>query len=198
MGTKRIGLARVETLIENLKRELSLGAGSAIVADVVGVSDAGSTVLSRKVATATTGTIAVDHSTDNPASFTQPAGTHIKHLICIPAGDIVSSGVNGDDFDVSLGTSANGVEILGLKAILDDGGAAVTWPANKPLYIIQNGKGAAANAFTADPATSEAMTLTATTFSAAERTLHINFKALDTDLTTADTTIKVICVFSTQ
>lgn len=30
MGTKRVGLARVEALIENLKREITLGAGTAV------------------------------------------------------------------------------------------------------------------------------------------------------------------------
>ena len=31
MGSKRVGLARIEALIENLKRELSLGASSSLV-----------------------------------------------------------------------------------------------------------------------------------------------------------------------
>mgnify|MGYP003124368181 CR=1 FL=1 len=34
MGTKRVGLARVEALIENLKRELKLGSGTQIVGEV--------------------------------------------------------------------------------------------------------------------------------------------------------------------
>ena len=50
----------------------------------------------------TTGTIAVTHSTNTDVSFTQPADTIIRNLICIPAGNIVTAGSSGDDLDFVL------------------------------------------------------------------------------------------------
>ena len=95
----------------------------------------------------TTGTIAVTADTNTDVSFTQPADTIIRNLIAIPAGNIVTAGASGDDVDFDLGTSAGGGQLIDQKAILDDGGSAVTWTANAPLYIIQNSHGHAANAF---------------------------------------------------
>ena len=200
MGSKRVGLARIEALLENLKREIDLGNGSSLVTDKLVRSESGSSVQSEMVSTGTTGTIAVTKNTDNAVSVSQPAGTYVKDLILIPAGNIVTGGSSGDDFDVSIGTSAAGVQIMGLKALLDDGGSAVTMAANVPIHLIANGIPAGANAFaTLGLATNEAMTLTATTYSATARTLHLNFKAPNSgsDLATAATTIKVIAVFAT-
>lgn len=200
MGTKRVGLARIEALLESLKREIDLGNGSSLVTDKLVRSESGSSVQSEMVSTGTTGTIAVTKDTNNAVSVSQPAGTYVKDLILIPAGNIVTAGSSGDDFDVSIGTSAAGVQVMGLKALLDDGGSAVTMAANVPIHLIANGIPAGANAFaTLGLATNEAMTLTATTYSATARTLHLNFKAPDSgsDLATAATTIKVIAVFAT-
>ena len=200
MGTKRVGLARIEALLESLKREIDLGNGSSLVTDKLVRSESGSSVQSEMVSTGTTGTIAVTKDTNNAVSVSQPAGTYVKDLILIPAGNIVTAGSSGDDFDVSIGTSAAGVQVMGLKALLDDGGSAVTMAANVPIHLIANGIPAGANAFaTLGLATNEAMTLTATTYSATARTLHLNFKApySGSDLATAATTIKVIAVFAT-
>lgn len=200
MGTKRVGLARIEALIENLKREIDLGNGSSLVTDKLVLSESGSSVLTETVSTGTTGTIAVTKDTNNAVSVSQPAGTYLKELVCIPAGNIVTAGGSGDDLDVSIGTSAAGEQILGKKALLDDGGSAVTWAANTPLQLIANAKGNGANHFATipgGPATNEALALTATTYSASARTLHLNFRANTTNLATAATTIKVIAVFHT-
>ena len=200
MGTKRVGLARIEALLESLKREIDLGNGSSLVTDKLVRSESGTSVQSETISTGTTGTIAVTKDTNNAVSVSQPAGTYVKDLILIPAGNIVTAGSSGDDFDVSIGTSANGVQVMGLKALLDDGGSAVTMAANAPIHLIANGIPAGANAFaTLGLATNEAMTLTATTYSATARTLHLNFKAPNSgsNLATAATTIKVIAVFAT-
>ena len=200
MGTKRVGLARIEALIENLKRELALGSGSSVVADKLALSEAGTTVHTELVSTGTTGTIAVTKNVNNAVSVSQPAGTYVKDLLLIAAGDIVTAGSGGDDFDVSIGTTANGTQIMALKALLDDGGAAVTMSANAVIPLISNGIPAAANAFaTVGLATNEAMELSAATYSAAARTLHLNFKAPSSgsNLATAATTIKVIAIFAT-
>ena len=152
----------------------------------------------------TTGTIAVTHSTNVDVSFTQPADTIIRNLIAIPAGNIVTGGSSGDDLDFDLGTSAGGGQIIDEKAILDDGGSAVTWTANAPLYIIQNSHGHAANQFVSTsttagvvggPATSEAIVIASTLYSSTERTLHARLKALASDLATAATTVKYIVEF---
>ncbi len=202
MGSKRVGLARMEALIEQLKREIKLGNGSSLVTDKMILSESGVSVLSETVSSGTSGTIAVTKNVNNSIEISQPAGTYIKELVCIPAGNIVTGGGSGDDFDVSIGTSEHGEQILGLKALLDDGGSAVTWAANTPLQLIHNGKGAGLNHFATipgGPATNEALALTATTYSASARTLYLNFKAPNSgsDLATAATTIKVIAVFHT-
>ena len=152
----------------------------------------------------TTGTIAVTHSTNVDVSFTQPADTIIRNLIAIPAGNIVTGGSSGDDLDFDLGTSAGGGQIIDEKAILDDGGSAVTWTANAPLYIIQNSHGHAANQFVSTsttagvvggPATSEAIVFASTLYSSTERTLHARLKALASDLGTAATTVTYLVQF---
>ena len=176
------------------------GRNSAQTADVRGLAD--NSVNSWT--SATTGTIAVTADATYDVSFTQPADTIIRSLIAIPAGNIVTAGASGDDVDFDLGTAAGGGQLIDEKAILDDGGSAVTWTANVPLYIIQNSHGHAANAFVGTgvtagvvggPATSEAIVIAATLYSAAARTLHIRLKPLANDLATAATTVTYLVEF---
>jgi len=152
----------------------------------------------------TTGTIAVTDDTNTDVSFTQPADTIIRNLIAIPAGNIVTGGSSGNDVDFSLGTAAGGGQIIATEAILDDGGSAVTWAANAPLYIIQNSHGHAANAFVGTgvtagvvggPATSEAIVIASTLYSAAARTLHARLTPLANNLATAATTVTYLVQF---
>ena len=150
------------------------------------------------VTSVTTGTIAVTAAATYDVSFTQPADTSIKSLIAFSAGNIVTAGASGDDVDFDLGTSAGGGQIIDEKALLDDGGSAVTLTANTPLFIISDGIPAAANAFanmSGGPATSEAMTLAASLYSSAARTFHIRIKPLANDLATAATTITFFIEF---
>mgnify|MGYP003669936112 FL=1 len=152
----------------------------------------------------TTATIAVTDDTNTDVSFTQPGGTIIRNLIAIPAGNIVTGGSSGNDVDFSLGTAAGGGQIIATEAILDDGGSAVTWAANAPLYLIQNSHGHGANAFVSTsvtagvvggPATSEAIVIASTLYSAADRTLHARLTPIGADLGTAATTVKFIVQF---
>ena len=153
---------------------------------------------------ATTGTIAVTADATYDVSFTQPADTIIRNLIAIPAGNIVTAGASGDDVDFDLGTSAGGGQIIDQKAILDDGGSAVTWSANAPLYIIQNSHGHAANQFVSTsttagvvggPATSEAIVIAGTLYTASARTLHARLTPLANNLGTAATTVTYLVQF---
>jgi len=152
----------------------------------------------------TTGTIAVTDDTNTDVSFTQPADTIIRNLIAIPAGNIVTAGGSGNDVDFSLGTAAGGGQIIATEAILDDGGSAVTWAANAPLYIIQNSHGHAANQFVSTsttagvvggPATSEAIVIASTLYTAAARTLHARLTPIGADLATAATTVTYLVEF---
>ena len=156
--------------------------------------------------TATSTTIAVTDDTDYAVpAIAQPAGTILRDMVFIPAGNIVTAGGSGNDFDFELGTSASGGELVALTALCDDGGGAVTWTANTPLWVIRDSNGHAANAFTAattnlagvigGPATSEAIAIVASLYSATARDLHVNFRAQGADLATAATTIKVIMTF---
>ena len=152
----------------------------------------------------TTGTIAVTASANTDASFTQPADTIIRNLIAVPAGNIVTAGASGDDVDFSLGTSSGGTQIIATEAILDDGGSAVTWTANAPLYLIQDSHGHAANQFVSTattagvvggPATSEAIVIAATLYTASSRTLYTRLTPLANDLGTAATTVTYLVEF---
>ena len=152
----------------------------------------------------TTATIAVTDDTNTDVSFTQPADTIIRNLIAIPAGNIVTGGSSGNDVDFSLGTAAGGGQIIATEAILDDGGSAVTWTANAPLYIIQNSHGHGANAFVGTsvtagvvggPATSEAIVIASTLYTAAARTLHARLTPIGADLATAATTVTYLVEF---
>lgn len=152
----------------------------------------------------TTATIAVTDDTHTDVSFTQPAGTIIRNLIAIPAGNIVTGGSSGNDVDFSLGTASGGGQLIATEAILDDGGAAVTWAANAPLYLIQDSHGHAANQFVTTsttagvvggPATSEAIVIAASLYSASDRTLYARLTPIGADLATAATTVKFVIQF---
>jgi len=152
----------------------------------------------------TTGTIAVTDDTNTDVSFTQPADTIIRNLIAIPAGNIVTGGSSGNDVDFSLGTASGGGQLIATEAILDDGGSAVTWTANAPLYIIQNSHGHGANAFVSTsvtagvvggPATSEAIVIAGTLYTASARTLYARLTPIGADLATAATTVTYLVQF---
>ena len=176
------------------------GRNSARTSDVREIADN----IVTSMTSVTTGTIAVTADTNTDVSFTQPADTIIRNLIAIPAGNIVTAGASGDDVDFDLGTSAGGGQIIDQKAILDDGGSAVTWTANAPLYIIQNSYGHAANAFVGTgvtagvvggPATSEAIVIASTLYTASARTLHARLTPLANNLATAATTVTYLVEF---
>ena len=176
------------------------GRNSARTSDVREIADN----IVTSMTSVTTGTIAVTADTNTDVSFTQPADTIIRNLIAIPAGNIVTAGASGDDVDFDLGTSAGGGQIIDQKAILDDGGSAVTWTANPPLYIIQNSHGHAANQFVSTsttagvvggPATSEAIVIAGTLYTASARTLHARLTPLANNLATAATTVTYLVQF---
>jgi len=185
------------------------GRNSARTTDVRDLSDRVETTnpgqqVTEADVTVTTATIAVTDDTNTDVSFVQPAGTIIRNLIAIPAGNIVTGGSSGNDVDFSLGTAAGGGQIIATEAILDDGGSAVTWAAKAPLYIIQNSHGHAASQFVSTsvtagvvggPATSEAIVIASTLYSAAARTLHARLTPIGADLATAATTVKYIVQF---
>ena len=176
------------------------GRNSARTGDVRGLSDN----VVHSWTSGTTGTIAVTADATYDVTLTQPADTIIRNLIAIPAGNIVTAGASGDDVDFDLGTAAGGGQLIDEKAILDDGGSAVTWTANVPLYIIQNSHGHAANAFVGTgvtagvyggPATSEAIVIAATLYSASARSIYARLKPLANDLATAATTVTYLVEF---
>ena len=176
------------------------GRNSARTGDVRGLSDN----VVHSWTSGTTGTIAVTADATYDVTLTQPADTIIRNLIAIPAGNIVTAGASGDDVDFDLGTAAGGGQIIDEEAILDDGGSAVTWTANVPLYIIQNSHGHAANAFVGTgvtagvyggPATSEAIVIASTLYSATARSIYARLKPLANDLATGATTVTYLVEF---
>ena len=153
-------------------------------------------------AEATSATIAVADDTNYAVpAIAQPAGSYIWNVTFIPAGNIVTGGSSGNDLDFSIGTAAAGAQLCALKAILDDGGSALTWTANFPASPFLNGEARDANYLSgtggaaAGIATSEATAWAATPYSAAARDIHVTFRAQGADLGTAATTIKTYITF---
>ena len=150
----------------------------------------------------TTGTIAVTDDTNTIVTIAQPAGTVLTNLIAYPQGNLVTGGSSGNDLDISIGTASAGAQLLAATAVLDDGGAAVTWTANVPLYIVENSHGKAANQFATTgvgpkggPATSEAIVIAGALYSSAARNIFVTLRPSGADLATAATTVTYIAQF---
>jgi hypothetical protein len=150
----------------------------------------------------TTGTIAVTDDTNTIVTIAQPAGTILTNLIAYPQGNLVTAGSSGNDLDIFIGTASAGAQLLAATAILDDGGAAVTWTANVPLYIIENSHGKAANQFATTgvgpkggPATTEAVVIAGALYSSAARNIFVTLRPIGADLATAATTVTYIAQF---
>ena len=150
----------------------------------------------------TTGTIAVTDDTNTVVTIAQPAGTILTNLIAYPQGNLVTAGSSGNDLNISIGTASAGAQLLAATAVLDDGGAAVTWTANVPLYIVENSHGKAANQFATTgvgpkggPATSEAIVIAGALYSSAARNIFVTLRPIGADLATAATTVTYIAQF---
>jgi len=107
MGTKRVGLARMEALMENLKRELNFGAGTTLVGGrrkVIALTNAGA-------ATAIRSAITVQES---GAVFTVPALTSGTQTITLPA--LSADSVGCTYTFVMLGTAGQDFNVLGASS----------------------------------------------------------------------------------
>ena len=176
------------------------GVTSATGGLVIGAADS----LTLIATTVTTATIAVTDDTATVVTMTQPAGTILKDLIAWPAGNIVTGGSSGNDLDIYIGTASEGEQLMAATALMDDGGAAVTWVANTPLYIVKDSHGTAANQFATTgvgpkggPATTEALVIAAALYSAAARAIYITLEPIGADLATAATTVKYVAIWQT-
>tara|TARA_B100000795_G_scaffold269022_1_gene257256 strand:+ start:21 stop:665 length:645 start_codon:yes stop_codon:yes gene_type:complete len=144
-------------------------------------------------------TIPVTFNINTDGIIAQPAGSVLRKLEIIPQVAITTAGAAGNDLDFSLGTTVGGVDLLAASALLNDGGAAVTAPKGRPLPVIDNYAGQAANYFATapyfGPATTEASAILATTYSATARNLHFRFTPLAANLT-ASGKVTVIARFT--
>ena len=172
------------------------------LADRVNLTNPDEEVTTTNEVKTITGTIAVTDDTNTIVTIAQPAGTVLMNLIAYPQGNIVTGGSSGNDLDIFIGTASAGAQLLAATAILDDGGAAVTWTANVPLFIIENAHGHAANHFATagigpkgGPATSEAIVVAGALYSAAARNIFVTLRPIGADLATAATTVTYIAQF---
>ena len=139
--------------------------------------------------------ITITAAANSDGTVAQPAGTTLMSVILSPQTVITTAGASGDDLDFSMGTAAGGAKILAAKAILDDGGAAVSLAAGAAYEVISGGVGQAANAFAGlGTATSEASPVVGALYSAVARDVHYRFTPLANDLA-ATGTVDVICTF---
>ena len=181
MGTKRVGLARVEALIENLKREIAwnIPDGTAF----------GGAVTTVKLANAS----AAVQNSDSEVTWTQPANTVLNSIhLAFPVAPVFSSG----DFGFGVGTATGGGQVVAEQTDeLIDGGTTIT--AGAVYHIAQRG---AAAAGTAGPvlsnfnsATTDATSIvTDGTFTASARTLFFNTLLTNVSVTTAGTAVWII------
>ena len=125
-------------------------------------------------------------SANSRGTVSQPGNSYVSDVMVVFDSVITTAGASGDDLDFSMGTAAGGEQLLAAKALLDDGGAAVTAPKDIPLRVIAGGVGALANAHAPlGLATSEAFALVAgglVNSSADVRPLHFEFTPLANDL----------------
>ena len=159
------------------------------LADRVNLTNPDEEVTTTNEVKTTTGTIAVTDDTNTIVTIAQPAGTVLMNL-------------SGNDLDIFIGKASAGAQLLAATAILDDGGAAVTWTANVPLFIIENAHGHAANHFATagigpkgGPATSEAIVVAGALYSASARNIFVTLRPIGADLATAATTVTYIAQF---
>jgi hypothetical protein len=150
-----------------------------------------------KTIQATSGTIAVTHTTNTDVSVgEQPAGTFIKDIILYNSVTFTNASGGSDDFDVSIGTAAGGAQLLGATALID--GASKTWAATTPIYLIENSRGHALDKFThtfGGPNKTEAIAPAGNLYTATARDIHVRFTPLNTNMAAAGGTIKVTVVF---
>ena len=105
MGTKRIGLARTQALIENLKRDLNLNGSSVAGLDqkVVNVVGAGSSSTVTLTA-ADSGKVYLVTSADGTQTFTLPAltsGFNIEIIVTVLSDNDIVITAPGDNMIVS-------------------------------------------------------------------------------------------------
>ncbi len=103
MGTKRIGLARVEALIENLKREISF-AGATLVGTLkqtTAVTGAGG---STTLTASDSGTVFLVNAADGTHTFTLPAltdGFNIEIIVTVLSDNDIIITAPGDNMIIS-------------------------------------------------------------------------------------------------
>ena len=139
MGTKRIGLARVEALVENLKREIAFGEGTVLKGnrcEVIALTNA-STTSRALLATESGALITIDASTNTATTVT----VTMPAIADAPAGvwyelAIIADQVH-DDADIIITTaSASGANFIGS---LTQGGAANHTGASQTVLEVAHG-----------------------------------------------------------
>lgn len=133
---------------------------------------------------------------NSDGTVVQPANTTIKSVYVIPQGTITTGGTSGDDLDISIGAATSFTDIVGAKAILDDGGAAVTMSKGMVLPIIKEFQGSAATDHAEQGVTgSEAIVIAAGGLTtAASRDVNVRFTPLVNDLAATDS-VRVVFEF---
>ena len=150
MGSKRVGLARVESLIEGLKRDLALGSTTLNSATLKGCTITGDHTVTGTGIDAFSRTDETTLSTsagaqNNDVSITLPAGAMI-----IDVGIVISDGVtinSAADLSISVGTASGGAQICTAAKLISNNTTAGTGEAIN--VIGANGEGAASLAFVA-------------------------------------------------
>jgi hypothetical protein len=186
MGSKRIGLARVEKMLESLKREIDWGTTT-----FTGTGT-GAITAARKANTA-----AFVQNSDSVVSWTQPANTALINIyLAVTTAPVTAASA---ELGFEVGTTSGGGEIVTQMPdeIIDVGADGTDLAVGAVLHIAGRGNaadgsgGPVLNAF--NSATTDATTLAADgTYTASSRTLYLNTVTSNHAVTTAGTVVWVL------
>jgi len=178
MGSKRIGLARVEALLENLKREIDWGAGSSFKGAVGSVASG-----------YVDNTTAFVQDSDSIVTWTQPANSVLLniYLVC----KVVPVTAASADLGYEVGTTSSGGQIVTAitDQIIDAGADGSDLTVGAFVHVAGVGYTAAGSVVAAlNRKTTSATTLAAdVNYTGAARSLYFNTTCTDHAVTTAGT-----------
>ena len=135
----------------------------------------------------------------NLSTITQPANTLLTSLhLFNTGGDITTGGTAGDDLNIAIGTAQGGGQILAATALMDDGGAAVTWQDTSSVRLdLENGMlaNAFANGSSGITTTAAIEPVDSLLYTSTERTIFVTLTPLQANLAATSTAVRAGATF---
>jgi len=143
MGTKRLGLARVEALLENLKRDIAFGAGTTLSGAGMGVTKLGDGISTRQLLTSecgivTIGVVGTETAISKGYNIDLPTPASGLYYKIIFVGPSIANNLNAAITVTSNSDNSSTAADLIVGAVLgngDDDGANVTAVADIITFV---------------------------------------------------------------